>query len=289
MLWCTVRVSDKSQKNAEKVRLDRLLVERGIAESGAQARAMIMAGLVELPGRGQARPTAGMRVHEDDQVRVKERPRYVSRGGDKLANALDAFGLDPDGKTALDVGASTGGFTDCLLQRGASRVYAVDVGRGQLHNRLLLDDRVVSMERVNARKGFELPERVDLITADVSFISLRLVLPPAVDHLRGRRDHRPAETAVRGRSGEGRQGRRGTGPRHARRNDRPVRELGHRRTASCAQSHKLPATRRQGKPGILFFARQIPTYLSLESHLPYRRAAGSPQPPPVIADPGHCA
>ena len=185
MLWCTVRVSDKSQKNAERVRLDRLLVERGIAESGAQARAMIMAGLVELPGRGQARPTAGMRVHEDDQVRVKERPRYVSRGGDKLSHALDTFGLDPDGKTALDVGASTGGFTDCLLQRGASRVYAVDVGRGQLHNRLLLDDRVVSMERVNARKGFELPERVDLITADVSFISLRLVLPPAVDHLRG--------------------------------------------------------------------------------------------------------
>ena len=185
MLWCTVRVSDKSQRNAERVRLDRLLVERGIAESGAQARAMIMAGLVEVPGRKQTRPTAGMRVHEDDQVRVKERPRYVSRGGDKLANALDAFGLDPDGKTALDVGASTGGFTDCLLQRGASRVYAVDVGRGQLHNRLLADDRVVSMERVNARKGFELPERVDLITADVSFISLRLVLPPAVDHLRG--------------------------------------------------------------------------------------------------------
>ena len=182
--WCTVRVADKSQRNADKIRLDRLLVERGIAQSGAQARAMIMAGLVELPGRGQARPTAGMRVHEDEQVRVKARPRYVSRGGDKLANALDAFGLDPDGKTALDVGASTGGFTDCLLQRGATRVYAVDVGRGQLHNRLLVDDRVVSMERVNARKGFELPERVDLITADVSFISLRLVLPPALVHLR---------------------------------------------------------------------------------------------------------
>ena len=117
-------------------------------------------------------------------MQVKERPRYVSRGGDKLAHALEAFGFDPGGKTALDVGASTGGFTDCLLQRGASRVYAVDVGRGQLHNRLLVDDRVVSMERVNARKGFELPERVDLITADVSFISLRLVLPPALDHLR---------------------------------------------------------------------------------------------------------
>ena len=145
---------------------------------------MIMAGLVELPGRGQARPTAGMRVHEDDEVRVKERPRYVSRGGDKLSHALDAFGFDPAGKTALDVGASTGGFTDCLLQHGAARVYAVDVGRGQLHNRLLVDDRVVSMERVNARKGFDLPEQADLITADVSFISLRLVLPPAMVHLR---------------------------------------------------------------------------------------------------------
>ena len=178
-------MSGNSHKKTGLTRLDRLLVERGLAESGGLARAMIMAGLVELPDRGQARPTAGMQVHKDEQVRVKKRPRYVSRGGDKLSHALDAFGFDPAGKTALDVGASTGGFTDCLLQRGASRVYAVDVGRGQLHNRLLLDDRVVSMERVNARKGFELPERVDLITADVSFISLRLVLPPAVDHLRG--------------------------------------------------------------------------------------------------------
>ena len=160
------------------------MVERGLAESGEQARAMIMAGLVDMPGRAQSRPTAGMRVREDEEVWVKERPRYVSRGGDKLSHALDAFGFDPAGKTALDVGASTGGFTDCLLQRGAARVYAVDVGRGQLHNRLLVDDRVVSMERVNARKGFDLPERVDLITADVSFISLRLVLPPAMDHLR---------------------------------------------------------------------------------------------------------
>ena len=184
MLWCTGRVTGKSKKNAERVRLDRLLVERGHAESGEQARAMIMAGLVDMPGRAQSRPTAGMRVREDEEVWVKERPRYVSRGGDKLSHALDAFGFDPAGKTALDVGASTGGFTDCLLQCGAARVYAVDVGRGQLHNRLLVDDRVVSMERVNARKGFDLPERVDLITADVSFISLRLVLPPAMDHLR---------------------------------------------------------------------------------------------------------
>ncbi len=175
---------DKSQNNARKVRLDKLLVDRGLAESGAQARALIMAGLVELPGRGRTRPTAGLRVREDQQVLVKERPRYVSRGGEKLEHALDAFRIDPAGKTALDVGASTGGFTDCMLQRGATRVYAVDVGRGQLHNRLLNDDRVVSMERVNARNGFDLPERVDLITADVSFISLRLVLPPVLAHIR---------------------------------------------------------------------------------------------------------
>ena len=176
-------VGDKSRKNPGRVRLDRLLVNRGLANSGEQARAMIMAGLVTLPDRGRIRPTAGLRVREDEQVLVKERPRYVSRGGDKLEHALDAFGIDPAGKTALDVGASTGGFTDCLLQRGATRVYAVDVGRGQLHNRLLNDDRVVSMERVNARMGFALPEQVDLITADVSFISLRLILLPMLAHL----------------------------------------------------------------------------------------------------------
>ena len=176
-------VGGKSQKRADRIRLDRLLVDRELAESGEQARAMIMAGLVDLPDRRQSRPTAGLRVHEDELVRVKERPRYVSRGGDKLAHALDVFGVDPAGLTALDIGASTGGFTDCMLQRGVARVYAVDVGRGQLHNRLLTEDRVVSMERVNARMGFDLPERVEVITVDVSFISLRLVLPPVLAHL----------------------------------------------------------------------------------------------------------
>ena len=176
-------MADKSQNNPGRIRLDKLLVDQGLADSGAQARAMIMAGLIELPGRGQARPTAGLRVREDEQVLVKERPRYVSRGGEKLEHALDAFGTEPYGKIALDVGASTGGFTDCMLQRGVARVYAVDVGRGQLHNRLLNDERVVSMERVNARKAFDLPEKVDLITADVSFISLRLVLPTVLAHL----------------------------------------------------------------------------------------------------------
>ncbi len=182
----TVRMaSNEPGGGKEKVRLDRLMVKRGIAPSGEQARAMVMAGMVDLPDlRGRARPTPGMRVRPGEEVRVKETPRYVSRGGDKLAHALMSFGVDAQGMTALDVGASTGGFTDCLLQNGANRVYAVDVGRGQLHRRLLTDGRVVSLERVNARNGFDLPEKVDVVTIDVSFISLRLVLPPALEHLR---------------------------------------------------------------------------------------------------------
>ncbi len=160
------------------------MVERGIAESGQQARAMVMAGMVELPSRrGRARPTPGMSVRHDQEIRIKKTPLYVSRGGHKLAHALDAFNVNPAGITALDVGASTGGFTDCLLQHGAKRVYAVDVGRGQLHHRLLSDPRVVSMERTNARNPFTLPEKVGIVTADVSFISLRLVLPTAMAHL----------------------------------------------------------------------------------------------------------
>ena len=249
---------------------------------------MIMAGLVEVPGRGQARPTAGMRVHEDELVRVKERPRYVSRGGDKLANALDAFGLDPDGKTALDVGASTGGFTDCLLQRGASRVYAVDVGRGQLHNRLLLDDRVVSMERVNARKGFELPERVDLITADVSFISLRLVLPPAVDHLRG-------DGAIiallkpQFEAGPEKVGKGGV----VRDRDTHAETIGQFVNWATAErlrvlnltTPRYSATRETASSS---FCSPNPNLPSPESHLP-AAAAGYLEMPRVIADPGHCA
>ena len=238
-------MSDKSQRNADKTRLDRLLVERGLAEIGRAGARHDHGGSRRTAQAGDSRdPPLGMRVHEDDQVRVKARPRYVSRGGDKLAHALDAFGLDPDGKTAVDVGASTGGFTDCLLQRGASRVYAVDVGRGQLHNRLLLDDRVVSMERVNARKGFELPERVDLITWPMFRSSrFRLVLPPAVDHLRGDgaiiallKPQFEAGPEKVGKGGVVRD--RDT---HAETIGQFV-ELGHRRTASRPQSHKLPAT-----------------------------------------------
>lgn len=165
------------------MRLDQLLVDRGIAETTAQATALVMAGDVTLPDH-PGRPTPGQQVRPDQAVSVRGRPRFVSRGGQKLAHALTAFGIDPAGTVALDVGASTGGFTDCLLQAGAERVYAVDAGRGQLHGRLLADPRVVSMEGVNARHPFQLPEPVGLVVADVSFISLRLVLPPAFSHLR---------------------------------------------------------------------------------------------------------
>jgi 23S rRNA (cytidine1920-2'-O)/16S rRNA (cytidine1409-2'-O)-methyltransferase len=164
-----------------KLRLDRLLVLRGLAPTREKAQAMILAGLVSVGGRRADK--AGTPVEEDAEVEVAGPAHpYVSRGGLKLAAALDAFGLDASGRVCLDVGASTGGFTDCLLQRGASRVYAVDVGHGQLDARLRADPRVVVRERVNARglsRG-DVPETVWLAAIDVSFISLRLVLPAVV-------------------------------------------------------------------------------------------------------------
>lgn len=169
-------------KQLARRRVDLLLVERGLAESRQQAQALVMAGLVASDGQAVSKP--GVLVAVDAPLEVKERLPYVSRGGLKLAHALDSWGLNVEGAVALDVGASTGGFTDCLLQRGARRVYAVDVGHGQLHYRLRGDARVVCMEGVNARHPFELPERVDVATVDVSFISLKLVLPPTTIHLR---------------------------------------------------------------------------------------------------------
>jgi 23S rRNA (cytidine1920-2'-O)/16S rRNA (cytidine1409-2'-O)-methyltransferase len=156
-----------------KKRLDVLLVERGLAESRAQAQALVLAGRVP----GYDKP--GMPVDEAAELEVERPPPYVSRGGEKLAHGLDAFGVDPRGRDCLDIGASTGGFTDVLLQRGAARVLAVDVGYGQLHERLRGDPRVTVMERTNARELRELPFAPELIVADVSFISLKLVLPPA--------------------------------------------------------------------------------------------------------------
>ncbi|HZK66694.1 MAG TPA: TlyA family RNA methyltransferase, partial [Chloroflexota bacterium] len=158
-----------------KTRLDLLILERGLAASREQARALIMAGEVTVVGQVMDKP--GSRVESDATVEVAAQPRYVSRGGLKLEKALDAFHLDVGGMVAVDVGASTGGFTDCLLQRGAARVYAVDVGYGQLDWRLRSDPRVVVMERVNARHLESLPEAAGLATMDVSFISIKMVIP----------------------------------------------------------------------------------------------------------------
>jgi 23S rRNA (cytidine1920-2'-O)/16S rRNA (cytidine1409-2'-O)-methyltransferase len=159
-----------------KRRLDQLLVDRGLAPSRAAAQAMLLAGQVELEG-GQRSLKPGQSVDITTVLRVRDRPRFASRGGEKLSAALDAFEVDPAGLACLDAGASTGGFTDVLLQRGARAVYAVDVGRGQLLERLRTDTRVVVMDRTNLRSLDSLPEPIDLATLDLSFISLRLVLP----------------------------------------------------------------------------------------------------------------
>jgi 23S rRNA (cytidine1920-2'-O)/16S rRNA (cytidine1409-2'-O)-methyltransferase len=165
-----------------KERLDQLMVQRGLADSRERARQLILAGEVTVGERVVDKP--GTQVLVDSSLTVAGRAPYASRGGLKLAAALDAFALDIRDWVAADVGASTGGFTDCLLQRGAARVYAIDVGYGQLAWPLRQDPRVVVLDRTNARFLERLPEQVDLVTADVSFISLRLILPPALGWLR---------------------------------------------------------------------------------------------------------
>jgi 23S rRNA (cytidine1920-2'-O)/16S rRNA (cytidine1409-2'-O)-methyltransferase len=157
-----------------KKRLDVLLVERGLAESRSQAQAFVLAGRV--PGHDKP----GEQLDEAAPLEVEPGDPYVSRGGIKLANALDAFAVDPRGLDCADVGASTGGFTDVLLQRGAGRVIALDVGYGQLHPRLRDDSRVEVLERVNARNVTELPFAPELVVCDVSFISVRKALPPVL-------------------------------------------------------------------------------------------------------------
>jgi 23S rRNA (cytidine1920-2'-O)/16S rRNA (cytidine1409-2'-O)-methyltransferase len=159
-----------------RMRLDQLLVERGLAPSRAAAQALLLAGEVELAGHGRSLKPGNL-VQPDVELLVRERPRWASRAGDKLAAAIDVFEVGVDGRIALDAGASTGGFTDVLLSRGARRVYAVDVGTAQLIDRLRNDARVVVMERTNLRTLERLPEPIDLATLDLSFISLRLVLP----------------------------------------------------------------------------------------------------------------
>jgi 23S rRNA (cytidine1920-2'-O)/16S rRNA (cytidine1409-2'-O)-methyltransferase len=164
-----------------KLRLDKLLVERGLAPTRTRAEALIIAGRVTVKGHARVKP--GMAIPDDAEIAVSEPEHpWVSRGGVKLAGGLDAFGIDPAGKICLDVGASTGGFTDVLLARGAAKVFAVDVGYGQLHAKLRNDPRVVLREKVNARllSREEVPEPVALAVGDVSFISLRLILPAVV-------------------------------------------------------------------------------------------------------------
>ena len=158
-----------------KVRLDVLLVERGLAESRAKAQAMIMAGQVRVAGQTAIKPAAA--IPADSELSVDSGPRFVSRGGEKLDAALEAFHIDVSGLTCADVGSSTGGFTDCLLQRGALKVYAIDVGKGILHWKLRNDPRVVVMEETNARFVESLPEPVNFVTIDASFISLKILLP----------------------------------------------------------------------------------------------------------------
>jgi 23S rRNA (cytidine1920-2'-O)/16S rRNA (cytidine1409-2'-O)-methyltransferase len=160
-----------------RMRLDALMAERGLFESRSRAAAAVMAGDVRIGGRPAQKP--GQMVAEDEEISVAHGPDYVSRGGVKLANALEAFDLDPARRRCLDVGASTGGFTDCLLQRGVSAVVALDVAYGELHWRVRQDPRVTVIERTNARSldCATLPYRPDLVVADVSFISLTKVLP----------------------------------------------------------------------------------------------------------------
>ena len=175
-----------------KQRLDQLLVERGLASTRSRAQALLLAGKVRVGvgdgARRDRRP--GDMLDAAVHIELTDSPRYVSRGGEKLAGALDAFGIDPTGRVCLDVGASTGGFSDCLLQRGATRIYALDVGRGQLVESLRSDARVVSMERTHANRldpesaePVLLPEPVELAVADVSFISLTRLLRGIAAHV----------------------------------------------------------------------------------------------------------
>ena len=158
-----------------KTRLDVLLVERGLAETRSKAQALIMAGQVRV--NAQMVDRAGATFPPEAQVTLDAGPRFVSRGGDKLLAALEAFPVNPAGRTCADVGASTGGFTDCLLQHGATRVYTIDVGKGLLHWKLRNDPRVIVMEETNARFVESLPEPVQLVVCDASFISQKILLP----------------------------------------------------------------------------------------------------------------
>jgi 23S rRNA (cytidine1920-2'-O)/16S rRNA (cytidine1409-2'-O)-methyltransferase len=160
-----------------KRRIDVLLVERGLAESREKAQALIMAGEVYIDDVIIAKPS--VQVPEDSAIRIREKLPFVGRGGIKLAHALAEFKIDAAELVAADIGASTGGFTDCLLQHGASKVYAIDVGYGQIDYRLRIDSRVVVIDRTNARYPLPVPEQIDIAAIDVSFISLEKIVPNA--------------------------------------------------------------------------------------------------------------
>ena len=165
----------------DKLRVDQLLVDRGLAESRSLAQRLVMAGQVRVEGQMVHKPSS--LVSPSASVEVERGPRYVSRAGEKLEGALIEFSIDPNQRICADVGSSTGGFTDCLLQHGAAKIYAIDVGKGQLHWKLRQDERIVIWEDTNARYLDELPEPVSLATIDVSFISVRHILPQTAQWL----------------------------------------------------------------------------------------------------------
>ena len=235
-----------------KKRLDVVLVERGLAETQSQAQALVLAGLVP----GYAKP--GQQVDEGVDLAVERPPRYVSRGGEKLANALSAFGADPGGRDCADVGASTGGFTDCLLQAGAGRVVAIDVGYGQLHPRLRDDPRVTVLERTNARTLTELPFAPDLVVCDVSFISVTKALPPVLALARAGWE---AIVLVKPQFEAGR----ADAVKGVVRDPEVQREVVAKGDRSCAdmgwgggRRRRLRAARPEGEPGVLRPPRQPP-------------------------------
>ncbi|MDH5606000.1 MAG: TlyA family RNA methyltransferase [Anaerolineae bacterium] len=159
----------------KKTRIDLLIFERGLAESRSMAQRLVMAGQVRVGGQIVDKP--GAQVASSAEITIDHGPRFVSRGGEKLAAGLEHFAIEVDGKTCADVGASTGGFTDCLLQHGAARVYAIEVGKGILHWKIRQDRRVTVLESTNARYLESLPEPVEMVTVDASFISLKALIP----------------------------------------------------------------------------------------------------------------
>ncbi|MBM3143386.1 MAG: TlyA family RNA methyltransferase [Chloroflexi bacterium] len=228
----------------KKIRVDLLLVERGLAESRAQAQRLVMAGQVRADGQVVDKPSS--KVDSGVDLTVDSGPRFVSRGGEKLQAAFKAFGLDVAGRVCADVGASTGGFTDCLLQHGAARVYAMDVGKGLLHWKLRNDPRVVVMEGTNARFVENLPEPVGFVTIDASFISLKILLPV----VRGWTSP-PSPLSARGKGG----GSRGVGG-EVLALIKPQFEAGRRVAARARGVIRDPEIHRQVLGEILSFAEQ---------------------------------